>query len=269
MLKRTDRYGDQRYYYDTESKKFYVSATTFCKKVLPENPYLVKWKQELGVFEANRRAKEAALYGILMHIIVEDFLGVENYDIKALLSTTYEFTEKHNKEGLRTMWIKNLKNDILAFAQFAFEREINPLHTERWCKKDVNKYGGIAGTIDLECMLKWNRGRRRSIVDFKSTRKGFYDGNRLQLALYKEVLDDPDLLLFNWAPTNWQTEPKYKFQNQTDHKVIKKLPHYIEIAIIEGMFEPKLKQLDFEVLSMGQQPVFRIRDLEELMEEDQ
>lgn len=266
MLKRTDRYSDKRFYYDTETKKFYISATTFCSYVLPENPYLTKWKQELGVFEANRRASEAALYGTLLHLLIEDFVALENYSKTMMEAKIDEFVGRHAMEHNARSWHRELKNDMLSFAQFAFERNIDVIASEQWVKKDVNEFGGIAGTVDLELILDWSRGRRKAILDIKSGKKGFYPSHELQLCLYKEVLSDPELLIFNWAPNNWDLKPTYKLKNQTDSKMSQKIDHYIHIAEIDGMFSPKLKIIDFDVLAKGQEPVFKMIDLEEIME---
>lgn len=266
MLKRTDRYSDKRFYYDTDTKKFYISATTFCSYVLPENPYLTKWKQELGVFEANRRAKEAQLYGTLLHLLIEDFVALENYSKTQMEATIDTFIGRHAMEDNARRWHRSLKNDILSFAQFAFERKIDVIASEQWVKKDVNQFGGIAGTVDLELILTWNRSRKRAILDAKSGKKGFYPSHELQLCLYKEVLSDPELLLFNWAPNDWDLKPTYKLKNQTDSKMSQKIDHYIRIAEIDGMFAPKLKMLDFESISNGSEPVFKMTDLEEIME---
>lgn len=266
MLKRTDKYSDKRFYYDTGTKKFYVSATTFCSYVLPENPVLTKWKQELGVFEATRRTKEAALYGTLLHLIIEDFVGKENYTLHQMEIRAEEFVATSKMEHNLSTWKRELKKDILSFAQFAFERKIDVISAEQWIKKDINEFGGIAGTVDLELNLDWSRARRKAILDIKSGKKGFYPSHELQLCLYKEVLSDPDLLLFNWAPNDWDLKPTYKLKNQTDSKMSQKIDHYIQIANVDGMFSPKLKVLDFDIIKMGDEPVFQIRNMEEIME---
>lgn len=266
MLKRTDGYTDNRYYYDTDSGKFYISATSFCTAVLPENPYLVKWKQELGTFEAKRQSKIAALYGTLLHIILEDFLGQESYTMVQMTQSMDQFILDHDLIDLRSKWLKELKNDILSFAQFAYEKDIDPILMEQWAKKDITEYGGIAGTIDLECYIKWQRGKAHCLIDFKSGKKGFYDSHILQLHLYKEIV--PCDLIFNWAPKYWQKEtPTYSLTNQTSDKWASKLDHYLGIAELEGMFTPKIKKIHFDSIAVRKEPVFEIKGIESLIEE--
>ena len=264
MLKRTDGFTDKRYYFDDETGKFYISATSFCSSVLPENPYLVKWKQSLGEFEANRQAKLAARYGTCMHLCAEDFLSRENYTFSMLHSRTLEYMNKYDIDpDLEGKWLKNLKNDILAFAQFCYEKDIDPLNVEVWAKKDITEDGGIAGTIDLECNLKFGRKKVHAIVDLKSGRKGFYDAHVLQLHLYSMVV--PTEMLFNWSPSEWKGDtPTYKFVNQTKSNMANKLEHYIELARLDGMFTPKVGKLSFDTLKRGEKPVFRVLGLDDL-----
>lgn len=265
MLKRTDKYGENRFYYDTETGKFYISATSFCKMVLPENKYLTKWKQELGEFEANRRAKMAAHYGTLMHTLIEGFLEAGKISKSNIHDQLEWYEEIHNIDTNFNKWQKDLHNDLLAFAQFAYDRELEVYATEQWMKRDITPTSGIAGTLDFQGSIKWRKGRQDVIIDFKSGRNGFYAASELQLHLYKQILGK-DVMLFNWSPKRWETEPTYNFKNQTDSKMGQKLEHYIEIAKIEGMFESKARDLHFEELTLGKQPVFEVKMLKDLME---
>ena len=267
MLKRTDGYTDKRYYFDTETGKFYISATSFCSSVLPENPYLVKWKQSLGEFEANRQSKLAAHYGTCMHICAEEFLSRESYTFNMMHMRMLEYMNENNiDEDLESRWLKDLTNDMLAFAQFCFEKEVDPINIELWAKKDITEAGGIAGTIDLECNLKFGRSKVHAIVDLKSGRKGFYDAHILQLHLYNMVV--PVDMLFNWSPTEWKGDtPTYKFVNQTKSNMATKLKHYIELAKLDGMFTPKVGKLSFSTLKRGEKPVFRVLGLDDLRTE--
>lgn len=265
MLKRTDKYGENRFYYDTDTGKFYISATSFCKMVLPENKYLTKWKQELGEFEANRRAKMAAHYGTLMHELIEQFLEHKTLERLDIELATGNYINAYSVDADENRWIKDLTNDLLAFAQFAYDRELEVYATEQWMKRDITPTSGIAGTLDFQGSIKWRKGRQDVIIDFKSGRNGFYAASELQLHLYKQILGK-DVMLFNWSPKRWETEPTYNFKNQTDSKMGQKLEHYIEIAKIEGMFESKARDLHFEELTLGKQPVFEVKMLKDLME---
>ena len=267
MLKRTDGFTDNRYYYDTETGKFYVSATSFCSAVLPENPYLVKWKQELGIFEAKRQAKLAAHYGTCMHLCIEDFLSKESYTETMMEARMLAYMSQHDiDQDLEGGWMKKLKNDILAFAQFAFEKAIDPISMETWAKKDITNAGGIAGTIDIECKLKFGRNMVHALVDLKSGRKGFYDAHVLQLHLYKTIV--PCDMVFNWAPKAWDGDtPTYTFVNQTKHRMGLKLDNYLDNAVIDGLFTPKIKKLSFDTIKVGEKHAFKISGIESLIEQ--
>ena len=265
-LHRTDKYGDQRFYFDDETFKFYMSATTFCKRVLPENPYLTEWKQKLGVFEANRIAKISAHYGTVMHKVIERFLEAIGYTPAMVKADIEDYCQEHYL-GEMEGWVKRINKDLLAFAQFAFDKKIDPVHTERWLKHDVNTTGGIAGTLDLECYLRFNGKRKEALIDLKSGMKGFYDSHVLQLELYKMIVGKEDLLIFNWAPKNWKVDkkPTYTFTNQTDGKMGQKLPNFIVNAIIDDLFKPSYAEIAFEQVTLGEEPVFEFKDLEQLM----
>lgn len=268
MLRRIDGYDDKRWYRDTETNKFYISATSFCASVLPENKYLTKWKQDLGEFEANRRAKEAADYGTLMHLLAEDFLNNEELSSYEFEISIEDFCVSKGRKDLINTWKPRLRKDLIAFAQFCWDKKVVPINIEKWAKRDLTDFGGIAGTIDLECELIFNRKPRRAIVDLKSGRKGFYPASELQLALYKKTLGNPDLMLFNWSPCDWRKDvPTYNLKNQTDTPMMAKLENYIEIAKIDGLFQPNFKRTEFEVLKLGHAPEYSVKGIEDLVKE--
>ncbi len=270
MLIRTDKYGGSRFYYETEAKKFYISATTFCAAVLPEAKHLTKWKQDLGFLEANRRAREAADYGTLMHIIIENFLQTGSLTWKKMDGLIRDFIEEHNHKRKYNAWCHDLKKDVLAFAKFATDRKLEVISTEQWAILDLpDVRGGIAGTVDLIGHIKWGRGMVRAIIDMKSGRKGFYDAHALQLALYKKIIDgmcDTDHYIFNWAPKDWRSEPTYDLKDQSNSPEVQKLDNYIDNARIDNLFTPKFERIVFDQITLGDEPQFSKFNLHELIE---
>jgi hypothetical protein len=155
-------------------------------------------------------------------------------------------------------WESELKKDVLAFAQFMIDYNVKPLAIELILYHPTD---GYAGAIDLICEHDFeekgffgetyasgaNKGqpkeskrmiRINSIVDLKSSRKGFYESGEIQLQAYKEMfqIHFPDTKIdkvWNWSPKEWRSTPSYNFKDQTDSRNLSKLPHLVQLAKIE------------------------------------
>jgi hypothetical protein len=110
LLRRIDGYGDNRYYFNSETGKFYLSATSFAKMVLPESPILTKWKSDLGTTEAKLQAQFAAHYGTLMHILIEEFLNQGEINLDNIQTGIVDYCQEHDIDSTLTDgWQRNLR----------------------------------------------------------------------------------------------------------------------------------------------------------------
>jgi len=269
MIFRTDGGAGDRYYYRIEEQEscnnlvFYVSTTTFTKKVLPTSPYLIQWMKEQGT-EADKVRDLAADFGTLMHIVLADFL-VNGWDFSVTREFVSKYLEKlgHHK-NLISPWTIKLNKNIASFAQFCRDYEIEPIAIEIMLGSDEM---GIAGTIDLVCWMRTPEMRKsydkelkiyekelkafqdgksnvepvqpeypskvKGMGDFKSG--GVHESAEMQLAINKLIFHEnfPEHkldILFNWAPTDYRTEPTYKYVDQTDTKFdYEALTHFLYI----------------------------------------
>ena len=233
-----------RYYYTLDDEgvpTFYPSVTTILHEVSPRNPYLEKWKAEMGLEKAEAYTQERANYGTFMHGQIEKLLVARSYDLDNLKSELAKYIEREQLPLSFINYAEDLKKDILAFAQFVIDYDVIPLCIEQslYSKK------GYAGMIDLVCSMrvytkdeeakarekkgdKWTdkdeekyTKRIIAMVDFKSGRKGFYESHVFQLYMYKDMWEEhyPDIPIedvFNWSPKDWRKLPSYNFECQTD-----------------------------------------------------
>ena len=233
-----------RYYYTLDDEgvpTFYPSVTTILHEVSPRNPFLEKWKPEMGLEKAEAYTQERANYGTFMHGQIEKLLVARSYDLDNLKAELAKYVEREQLPLSFVNYAEDLKKDILAFAQFVIDYDILPLCIEQslYSKK------GYAGMIDLVCNMrvytkdeeakarekkgeKWTdkdeekyTKRIIAMVDFKSGRKGFYESHVFQLYMYKDMWEEhyPDIPIegvFNWSPKDWRKSPSYNFECQTD-----------------------------------------------------
>lgn len=233
-----------RYYYTLDDEgvpTFYPSVTTILHEVSPRNPFLEKWRAEMGLEKAEAYTQERANYGTFMHGQIEKLLVARSYDLDNLKAELAKYVEREQLPLSFVNYAEDLKKDILAFAQFVIDYDILPLCIEQslYSKK------GYAGMIDLVCNMrvytkdeeakarekkgeKWTdkdeekyTKRIIAMVDFKSGRKGFYESHVFQLYLYKDMWEEhyPDIPIegvFNWSPKDWRKSPSYNFECQTD-----------------------------------------------------
>lgn len=209
----------QRYYFKPDSEILYPSVTTITGKTMPTPPHLIKWIAEKGVEQANEIKDAASEYGTFMHAMNTKFLIEKYIDLDSMGVQIERYCSENNiKAGAD--WNDKICNDLLCFAQFVYERKVQPLFIE---SSLLHEEIGYAGTIDLVCRMTWRRKEIVALLDYKSGRKGFYESNKLQLAAYHQAVihNFRDLIpiteTFNWAPTDFQgTTPTYKLECQTD-----------------------------------------------------
>jgi hypothetical protein len=220
LLRRVNTGSGRHYYTVTDAGiTFYASWTTVIKRILGTSEHLVKWIADKGYDESRAYMQERAHYGTIMHIIIGKFLEKGSYRIDAVHSEA-SMSLFNNKldVSLAEAWAPELKSDLLAFAQWVADKDVEVIACELPLTYEASR---IAGTIDLVCNLTFNKKRVRAIVDFKSGRKGFFAEHKYQLHGYRMMWNEnfpetPIDMVFNWAPKDWTKAPSYNFENQTD-----------------------------------------------------
>ena len=221
--------GERFYYtYDSEGNPvFFPSVTTILHEVSPRNPFLEKWRAELGIEKADAYTQERANYGTFLHAAIERLLISRKLDMDTLKSELAKYIEREQLPSTFINYIDDIKRDILAFAQFVNDYDVRPLCVEI----SLFSEKGYAGMIDLVCdMYKYahEEGKKAKsderivgMVDFKSGKNGFYESHVHQLYLYKDMWEEnfPDIpvqSVFNWSPKDWRKSPSYNFKCQDD-----------------------------------------------------
>lgn len=234
----------QRYYYilnDHGEPTFFPSVTTILSAVMPNNPFLNKWRADMGWDEANAYTQERANYGTFMHAQIERLLVARTYDLDGLKAELAKYIEREQLPSSFINYADDLKRDVLAFAQFARDYDVQPLCIE----ESLYSSKGYAGMIDLVANIrtytvdeeakarekkgeKWTEKDEQkyteriiAMIDFKSGRNGFYESHVHQLYLYKDMWEEnfPELPIqsvFNWSPKDWRKSPTYNFKCQDD-----------------------------------------------------
>ena len=285
-----------RYYYTLDDEgvpTFYPSVTTILSEVSPRNPFLEKWKAEMGLEKAEAYTQERANYGTFMHGQIEKLLVARSYDLDNLKAELAKYVEREQLPLSFVNYAEDLKKDILAFAQFVIDYDILPMCIEQsLCSKK-----GYAGMIDLVCNMrvytkdeeakarekkgeKWTdkdeekyTKRIIAMVDFKSGRKGFYESHVFQLYMYKDMWEEhyPDIPIqsvFNWSPKDWRKAPSYNFECQDDAQN----PRIAELLLEQYQLrkaETKSVTLVNGIISLsdGLSENYRTLSLEELVKE--
>lgn len=254
--------GNDRIYYTVDGRgepSFYLSLTTLISRTMPTSPHLIKWIADKGYEESKEYAKERADYGSFMHAEFARLLIDRKLDLDTVDERFRDFIEVNQLPIGTLVHADEIKKDILAFAQWISDYNVEPLAIEII----LTHSEGFGAMLDLVCMAdipvkgKWGEvyksgakkgqpketteiKRLRCCVDFKSGRKGFYESNSIQLRGQKELWeqaypDKPIDRLFNWSPKDWRSEPSYNFRDWTGHKNQEKFWHLVEIAKIELM----------------------------------
>lgn len=235
-----------RYYYVTDDQgvpTFYPSVTTILSEVSPRNPFLEKWRAEMGLKEAEAYTLERANYGTFLHGQLERLLVNRSYDLDLLKSELAKYIEREQLPTSFINYAEDLKKDVLAFAQWVIDYDVRPLCIE----EALYSKNGYAGMLDLVANLralplndelkalekvgddeekkakikeKYSK-RLVGLIDFKSGRNGFYESYVHQLYLYKDMWlenfpEIPIESVFNWSPKDWRKAPSYNFKCQDD-----------------------------------------------------
>jgi len=256
-LYRMDVKGDRHYFSvnDEGQPEFYTGVTTLTSRMLPKDEHLIKWIADKGYDAAIAYRNERGKYGTLMHTLFASFLIDRTINLDMVDSYVSEYCTRERLDVNEFIWSEDLKQDLLALAQWVQDYNVRPLAIEiSLCDPET----GIAGTVDMPCIMdiptegdwgeKYASGARKGevkitkkaipyacIVDFKSGRN--YPGgeaNAAQLRLYEKLLRanfpnifdllTPDqfvhtfqnhIKLFNWSPKDWRTTPGYNLTDQT------------------------------------------------------
>lgn len=243
IIRRVDGRG-QRFYYslgDDGSPIIYPSVTSIIKATTPIAPGLLKWYTDLGMEEAKRIMNEKAAYGTFLHILCGQLLTAGVVDLDALPAVIDSYVAEQGIKFDTSWWLYESQRDLLSFAAFCNEKEVEVIAVEIPLVSENLEY---AGAMDLVCTLTFNRKRVRAIVDLKSGKNGFYEDYEIQLEAYRQLWNDkyPDLnveMVFNWAPKDWRKEPTYELKNQTESLASVKWPLLLQIYKASGETKPK------------------------------
>lgn len=156
--------------YKLADGKTRVPGTTTITGLL-NKPYLVKWANNLGLegIDSSTYTDEAAKIGTLAHAMVQANLQKDELDTAQYSPVQLDLAE----------------NALISFFEWKSRHEIEPIKCEEAMVSEELKYGG---TIDCYCMLDGVP----TLLDFK-TGKAIYDEYFVQLAAYKNLLEELDL----------------------------------------------------------------------------
>lgn len=232
-------FGDYRYYYsfdDAGKPIFYISVTTMIANALPTNQALLKYYGDRGYEDAVRYARMRADYGTFLHGEITRFCIDKTYNLGLVKERLMSYIEDHMLPASFIAEFDPLQRDLLAWAQFVYEYNVEVEALELVLSSDINLY---AGAIDIKASLDYKGERIQAIIDNKSGRKGFFEAHEIQLHAYKEAWNEnfpdcPVTKVFNWSPKDWRgAKPTFNFKDQTESKSAKKLPYIIALAHIE------------------------------------
>ncbi|WP_080056827.1 hypothetical protein [Spirosoma aerolatum] len=246
MIRRIDAL-DSRYYYtiDGDEATFYISTTSFIKKVTPTSPHLIEWFKKHGQ-QADILRDQAADFGTLMHICFADY-HQKGYNFNDTANRVRSYLLQYDHPlALAGEWTKKLNKAVTSYAKFCADFEIEPILIEGMLASDEM---GIAGTLDLVAYATvttkigkgkdatTKRERRLVNIDFKSG--GIHKSAQMQLALNKLIFEEnfPHLEIaenWSWSPKDFQSEPTYTLVNQTKTIYTPALiDHYLAIYAAE------------------------------------
>lgn len=228
MIRRIDAL-DSRYYYTLENGEatFYISTTSFIKKVTPASPHLLEWFKKNGM-QSDVLRDQAADFGTLMHINFAEFFQ-HGYDFSKTATTIRNYLmQTGHPATLSGEWTKRMNKAVASFARFVEDYQIEPILIEGMLASDEM---GIAGTLDLVAYAsiprKVGKGKTAdTIVERKLVNIDFKSGNihksaQMQLSINKLIFEEnfPHLEIaenWSWSPKDFRIEPSYTLVNQTD-----------------------------------------------------
>lgn len=271
-------FGNSRYYYTYHRGriKFYVSATTICKFVIPENKYLTQWKMETPDHE--QVASLAAHYGNVMHHHQQKYVMEQTWSMDKAITWMQKYIEREKlNPDLIHEWKDKLVQDMLGFAEFCSDVDFHPIAVEY---PIIDKTYAAGGRIDLigDMTIKekgyfgetYTSGtkagmpketykdiRVRAMVDQKSGRKAFYENYPIQLAIYKRMWNGyfkdryPLERVYNYGAKDWESVPGYRLKDQTgkvDDSLLKTILRMVELR---GYDKPGYKSVRLEGDTIG------------------
>jgi len=275
-------------HYRNEAGTTFKSITTFLDSIMPPNRFLQTWREskieELGSVDAAREFVTAtADFGTALHIAVAEFCRTGRVDWAEFNDWAFMYMTRDMKLTGHTLHaaVEELTRDFAAIIKFLHDYECKVIAVEL----PVFSKHGFATLVDLvvemneKCYTeKTPPEKRRRIVaggNLKSGKKGFYESHIFQLCgermafneTYADALGFPIVEVFNLAPTNWRTEPDYKFKNQTsaidETGVFDQFGMFLELAKSRGVLgEPKKTFTVFEgVTEYGANPAINMKNL--------
>ena len=250
--------GDRYYWFRNAQGKIQGSPSVTTVLGVFNKTMLEKWKVEKG-FEYFTILDHLANYGTLFHHIA--FLPWSQPETWKMLSyrqarETYirefvtrvcphvEPTKAYIDSSTKGNWFAQVDDDLVCWLKFIKEYEVEPLACELSL---ASERIGIAGTLDMPCMMNFNRKRVMAIVDIKTSRSGFFEDHGIQLNICRELLIDnfhiegfepQEIMLFNWRPSGEFGERK----NWTDDESVKRKSALMP-KIAEAWFTPKDKEI--------------------------
>jgi len=226
ILYRFDNVVSRYYFYfpEGEEEVSYMGATAATDILVPMGQGIPKWYAKNGeaVYVLLRMLAE---YGTLMHTEIGLF---ERNGHKVIWSDVEKFAyETAMSKGFAWVaeeWAYHLPRNLAAWIQFCTEKEVRVLAVEFPVWSDIYY---IATLVDIYCELTFGKKRVRAIINLKSNLsdeedepKKFYESQDCQLqiekTLWRECIDLPLDMVFNWSPNNWRDEPTYTLKNWTE-----------------------------------------------------
>lgn len=291
----------ERYYYTfgTDGEPiFFPSVTTVLHKVAPENRVLTEWKLRLGKEAADNYTNERAAYGTFIHGLIEQLVISRRFNLEEIKEKLEKYVEREKLPyGFVESHIEEAKADMVAFAKWMRDYDVRPIAVE------VALYSptmGVAGMIDLVADIREypiskeeemvakasDEGKARekygkriyAIIDFKSGKKGFYDGYAQQLEIYRRMWNEtfPELpisRMFNIAPKEWmgtaKKVPSYNYEEQTDNPAINKVDPILALFACEEEQDRKIVNISGTIdLNEAEENNVQIYNLADLVKEN-
>ena len=301
-IKRLDTSKGRYYYFWEDPSRFFLSATSFAKVMLPRKQpdYLEDWKINVGVALGDKKLMEdyvdaTATYGTVLDILVDKlFMGetITPTVINDVMFNEMISDKMYVMNDLVQVWQEKLAYHLLAIKKWADDYKFEPVLVQAMIVID----DCLGGTIDLAGYITiqeegdfgevYKSGPRKGepkltkqdkrvfgLFDLKSG-KYFYEAHELQLVIYKRGLEQlyPELpkveFIGNIAPKDWITGPSYNFKDQTNTKVATQYPHFLEVAKIRGLFDINPTFLDFKEISMTTPIEFNFKTLKDIADDE-
>lgn len=151
---------------------------------LPTNQALLKYYGDRGYEDAVRYARMRADYGTFLHGEITRFCIDKTYNLGLVKERLMSYIEDHMLPASFIAEFDPLQRDLLAWAQFVYEYNVEVEALELVLSSDINLY---AGAIDIKASLDYKGERIQAIIDNKSGRKGFLRLMRFSCTLIRKL----------------------------------------------------------------------------------